>query len=121
MTQLMPLKLLLLCSCILTSLTSIARAADTAPLTNNPALRSTPFAVAISWYQVGDDDQPGSASTKPSTPSTSPILDSYVGVTVGIMFLVGIILLFAKVQRRKPRRSIYRYGRAAVRERRRAA
>jgi hypothetical protein len=119
MTQLTSLKMLLLFSCILTSLTNIARAADTNSLTNNAAARSTQFAVAVSWYQADDDQAAKNANT--STPSMSPVLDSYVGVTVGIMFVIGIILLFAKVRRRKPRRSIYRYGRAAARERARAA
>lgn len=86
-------------------------------------IANTRLAIISAWAgptkqegAIGDD----SAAPKEKTP---PPPDSYVGAVVGSMFFAGVVLMMAKLQRRKSRRSIYRYGRSAMKstEMRRAA
>jgi hypothetical protein len=72
-----------------------------------------------------EDDSTTEDTSAPKA-KPAPLPDSYVATAAGSMFLAGILLLMSKLQRRKPRRSLYRsgrYGRSSVRSRpsRRAA
>jgi hypothetical protein len=60
-----------------------------------------------------EDDIKDDSKEDTSAPNgkSASLPDSYVATAAGSMFLAGILLLMSKLQRRKPRRSIYRYGR----------
>jgi hypothetical protein len=85
------------------------------------------LSIASVWAGPAKHDE-DSTTEDTSVPKAkpAPLPDSYVATAAGSMFLAGILLLMSKLQRRKPRRSLYRsgrYGRSSVRSRpsRRAA
>jgi hypothetical protein len=107
-------KLITLVCCLLPAYplrasTDIMASHEHSPMTQVIAgAQSTLLAVLVAPTQ----DQ-GTTPDDSGTPkqTTTPVPASYVGTVVGLMFLSGVILLMIKLQRRKPRRSIYRYGR----------
>jgi hypothetical protein len=60
-----------------------------------------------------EDDIKDDSKEDTSAPNgkSASLPDSYVATAAGSMFLAGILLLMSRLQRRKPRRNIYRYGR----------
>ena len=107
-------KLITLLCCLLAAyplraLTGIVASHEHSPMTQVIAgAQSTLVAVLVAPAQ----DQ-GTTPDDSSTPkqTTTPVPASYVGTVVGLLFISGVTLLMIKLQRRKPRRSIYRYGR----------
>lgn len=84
------------------------------------------LSIASVWAGPAKHEDDNTENTSAPKRKSASLPDSYVATAAGSMFLAGILLLMSKLQRRKPRRNLYRsgrYGRSSLRSRpsRRAA
>src|SRR5689334_9248907 len=90
--------------------TDIMASHERSPMTQVIAGAQSTFLAALVAPTQDQGTTPDDSSTPKQT--TTPVPASYVGTVVGLMFLSGVALLMIKLQRRKPRKSIYRYSRS---------
>jgi hypothetical protein len=115
-----PLRTLLLSLCLLIAAVPFSSAEKQSLATQ--AGRTAPIldgGFFASFVNVDPDKSwQDDASAKQKAPDPP---DSYVGAVVGVLFAIGVGLSLTKLQRRRPRKNMYYYGRRSVRDRERRA